>query len=101
MPGEKVDLGHNHFYTKYTIHGDDENRWAGIIESHPNKKDPSKTCSSSVAFDVDFYDPSEGGRFNRPVWQVQNYDPLTLSPSLLCNVCGEHGFIQNGKWVQS
>lgn len=30
-------------------------------------------------------------------WQVENIDPLTLSPSLLCP-CGQHGFIRNGRW---
>lgn len=26
-------------------------------------------------------------------------EPLTLSPSLLCKTCGDHGFIRGGKWV--
>jgi hypothetical protein len=32
-------------------------------------------------------------------WTVQSTDPITLSPSLLCSACGEHGFIRDGKWV--
>lgn len=35
-----------------------------------------------------------------PTWDVQSWDPLTLSPSLLCH-CGDHGFIRNGKWVRA
>lgn len=30
-------------------------------------------------------------------WQLENLEPLTLSPSLLCQ-CGVHGFIRNGRW---
>jgi hypothetical protein len=35
---------------------------------------------------------------NRPTWTIERLDPLTLSPSLLC-VCGDHGFIRDGRWV--
>lgn len=33
------------------------------------------------------------------VWQVVQEEPLTISPSLLCKRCGDHGFIQNGRWT--
>lgn len=32
-------------------------------------------------------------------WVVQNLDPLTVTPSVLCSDCGCHGFITNGVWV--
>lgn len=32
-------------------------------------------------------------------WQVVSWEPLTLSPSLLCMRCGDHGFVREGKWV--
>lgn len=32
-------------------------------------------------------------------WDVVSEDPLTLSPSLACRVCGDHGWIRDGKWV--
>ncbi len=34
------------------------------------------------------------------LWQLESIDPLTLSPSILCN-CGHHGFIKQGKWIQA
>lgn len=34
-------------------------------------------------------------------WTIEQLDPLTLSPSLLCPICGHHGFIRNGKWVSA
>jgi hypothetical protein len=35
---------------------------------------------------------------DRPLWQVQSWEPLTLTPSVLCS-CGWHGYITNGRWV--
>lgn len=35
---------------------------------------------------------------NRETWTVENWDPLTIHPSLQC-ACGVHGFIRDGKWV--
>lgn len=30
-------------------------------------------------------------------WQAQSWEPLTLTPSVLCS-CGWHGFIVDGRW---
>jgi hypothetical protein len=34
------------------------------------------------------------------VWDVLSWDPLTISPSVLCS-CGDHGFIREGRWVRA
>lgn len=34
-----------------------------------------------------------------PTWTVVRWDPLTLSPSIACTLCPEHGFIQDGRWI--
>lgn len=31
-------------------------------------------------------------------WRVESFDPLSLSPSLLCTSCGLHGFVRGGAW---
>lgn len=36
-----------------------------------------------------------------PGWKVESDNPLTLSPSILCRACGDHGFIRNGKWERA
>ena len=36
---------------------------------------------------------------NQPQWQLVSREPLTISPSVLCNICGDHGFIRDGKWI--
>lgn len=32
-------------------------------------------------------------------WTVEQDDPITISPSLLCPTCKHHGFIRGGRWV--
>ena len=31
-------------------------------------------------------------------WETRSGGALTLKPSLLCEKCGEHGFVVDGKW---
>ncbi len=71
----------------------------GATVYHPTPA--GETCSSGVYFDL----PEVRERFpqltDENVWQVVSWDPLTLSPSLLCMRCGDHGFIRGGKWVRA
>ena len=32
-------------------------------------------------------------------WGIVSTDPLTVTPSILCGLCGCHGFIRDGQWV--
>ena len=34
-----------------------------------------------------------------PGWSLVSSEPLTISPSILCNRCQVHGFITDGVWV--
>lgn len=34
-------------------------------------------------------------------WKVESDDPLTISPSIFCRACGDHGHIRNGKWERA
>lgn len=36
-----------------------------------------------------------------PTWKIESEDPITLSPSILCRACGDHGFVRDGKWVRA
>jgi hypothetical protein len=53
-------------------------------------------CSGAITFDV----PLAREFFKGPFWTVESWEPLTLSPSLLCH-CGDHGFILDGRWVRA
>jgi hypothetical protein len=43
--------------------------------------------------------PVKSGGSTLDGWDLVSESPLTLSPSLLCRVCGHHGFIRDGVWV--
>lgn len=69
----------------------------GAVVSHVNQKTGDR-CYSSITFDSEVTRrvfPSDA------IWQVQSFEPLTLSPSLLCRRCGDHGFIREGRWVKA
>lgn len=69
---------------------------AGYIQQHPHATEPGVMCAGSGLFDL----PGIAGAFpGRAVWRVESWDPLTLSPSLLCTTCGNHGFVREGRWV--
>lgn len=90
LPEGAIQIGPNEWYTRYV---DKDGKWIGIIDWHYNKQD--NLCEGSVLFDV----PSAYVNENHTTWTVESFDPLTLSPSLLCTVCGHHGYIREGKWV--
>lgn len=83
-----IDLGNGSFYVKSV---DREGNWIAITEWHKNPQ--GNLCGGWVPFNVE----SEYINASTPKWEVISRDPLTLSPSLLCN-CGNHGFIRNGRW---
>lgn len=71
----------------------------GLIYRHPAPNNPERPrgyCMGAINFDLPGVRQIFGGR---PLWQVLSWEPLTLSPSLLCKGCGHHGFIREGKWV--
>lgn len=99
-----VDLGKGHFLAFCCWKCDrdlnpqyadipDVERYSGI-HIHP-RPDGNGYCVGSVTFRSESSLKLEPGR---PMWNVECWEPLTLSPSLLCRSCGSHGFIRNGKW---
>lgn len=102
-----IDLGDDHTLSFTSWHPDRELNpqyvdlpdveRVGAIVSHVNRG-TGERCWSGITFD---------GSVTRLVfpdnarWQVASEDPLTLSPSLLCRVCGDHGFIREGRWVKA
>lgn len=105
MSGQAVDLGHDHSCQMVAWAPDrelnpkyegipDVPRWGAIIgHRHPETGEP---CTGFVTFDGEVQRELEAGR---PRWTVQSWDPLTLSPSVLCRRCGDHGWVRDGRWV--
>lgn len=58
-------------------------------------------CEGSITFDGEWQRQNNAsGNFTHPLWTVEKWEPLTVSPSILCE-CGDHGFIREGKWVRA
>lgn len=72
----------------------------GLIIDHPDARDPSQRHASGITFDGPVQAQVAP---NTPRWQVESWEPLTLSPSILCTIekggCGLHGYIRGGLWV--
>lgn len=58
--------------------------------------DNGEPCGSAITFDLP---ETKHLADDDHRWQVESWDPLTVSPSLLCRACGDHGLIVEGKWV--
>lgn len=80
------DIGHGVAVVEYTETGRDGP--AGLLWRHACPDDPRGPESGGTAA------PFAPGR-----WALLSRDPLTLGGSLLCPVCGLHGFVRDGRWV--
>ncbi len=78
---------------------EEDNRWGpGVAWTHPC----TGACGGVSMQHIPVDRPSRWdtlGRSDAPVWTLVSVDPLSISPSLLCEACGTHGFITDGKWV--
>jgi hypothetical protein len=91
MTKDRHELGiDGHSFAKVL---DRQGNWVAIHEWHPG---PNGECVGFVAFDTP--EAREVTAPQAPKWTVESRDPLTLSPSLLCRRCGNHGWIRGGRW---
>ena len=89
---QRVDVGDGHVVVLRTPDGESQPVGCDIEHLTPD----GRGCVGWIAFDVPYHDwVSAEGK-----WQVESWEPLTLSPSLLCG-CGDHGFVRNGTWVRA
>lgn len=108
---ERNELGGGHSFTWMVgdpaAHPTDDERFlqwrgaldtlVGIIEWH-HKPDGTE-CGGAVMFVKGTGEPE------RPIWQVESLDPLTIHPSVHCTPdkggCGSHGWIKQGRWTNA
>lgn len=102
--GERIDLGHDHVI-RLAVWNPDlglNPQFAHLAGQLPvttsgivtHKLPDGGECEGAITFDS----PIARDNFSGPFWTVESWEPLTLSPSLLCS-CGDHGFIREGRWV--
>jgi hypothetical protein len=89
----RIDIGGGHSI-RFVEYKDD---LRAALHDYHQRPDGGGQCQGFITF--------EGGAWAREfkenplaTWKVVKWDPLTLTPSLLCRACGDHGFIENGKW---
>lgn len=80
---DMIDLGGGFTFTPRYIEGE----LHGFNETHP--RPDGALCKP------DSWIPIDSARW----WTLVSMEPLTLSPSLHCTICGMHGFVREGKWV--
>lgn len=65
---------------------------------HSNKKEYPNDYNGGIHPDT----PEVRAAFpTGPHWTVVSWEPLTLTPSILMQTCGCHGYITEGKWVSA
>lgn len=107
LPGD-IDLGHGHTLEWHCWDPDLElnPQWAHLAHLLPVERfmasiyhsaPDGSPCVSAITLDGEA--ARAAGKPDRALWQVESMEPLTLSPSLLCGRCGDHGFVRGGRWV--
>lgn len=99
-----LDLGDDHllYYTHWSpdrtlnpqYEGIPDIPKAGAFIEH--KTPQGIDCTGAIWFDV----PNIRHVTEHDVWQIEKWEPLTISPSVLCK-CGDHGFIKEGRWARA
>lgn len=98
------DIGNDHYieYVQWAPDRELNPQYAGMPDVlrygatiyHNNPA--GQPCAGFVTFASTMQRKIEPDRPN--TWDVQSWDPLTISPSVLCS-CGDHGWIREGRWT--
>lgn len=88
-----LDLGAGHWLAFAEYEGD-----ARAGARVPHLKANGELCEGWITFVGSSWAAAFDNKI--PTWTVQSWEPLTVSPSLLCRACGDHGFIRDGRWVR-
>lgn len=89
-----IDLGHDHWLRFMAMSDESTLTKIGAYINH-HKPDGSP-CRSAIYFDSEFVRKLLQGKIG---WKLESLQPLTVSPSILCLICQDHGYIREGKWV--
>lgn len=93
MRKDEIDLGDDHRLVFAEYKGE---RRVGAQIIH--KAQDGSECRGWLPFEGRAW---ANGFGNIAGWKVEQDEPLTLSPSVQCRSCGDHGFVRNGKWVRA
>lgn len=91
-----IDLGDNHTLTFSSYKGE-----CKVACSIKHLTLDGKECNGFIAFRGRSWEKSFNPHNQITAWDVVQDEPLTLTPSILCPVCGDHGFVTNGRWIKA
>ena len=94
---ERIDIGGGHEIEYVGYAGEEK----VAINDYHKRPDNSQPCQGFVSFTGKGWSNEFKGSPGHQSWDVVSWDPLTLTPSLLCRSCGDHGHITNGRWVKA
>jgi hypothetical protein len=93
-PADAIQIGPD----QYIAFAEYKGEQSGIHEYHKNPA--GEWCAGWVAFKGSPWD-KQFSETPITTWDVVQREPLTLTPSILCRTCGNHGHITDGKWVKA
>ena len=91
-----IDLGDNHTLQWSEYEGD---LYAGATVKH--LRPDGTPCAGFISIRGGKWSKEFEGMPSHQSWELVQREPLTLSPSLQCRACPDHGFIREGKWVRA
>lgn len=101
---QPLDIGHGHVvtFTRWAPDRELNPQYAdlpdvdpiGLMDDH-NRPDGTPCVGGAVMFECE---AARRAFPNRTTWTLVSLEPLTITPSLLCRTCGDHGFITSGRW---
>lgn len=87
------DAGHGVKLAFFASGTDNHFIGSGLAWAHPDGGD---FCVSCLQFDI----PNNAAWAAGPQWHIEQMNPVTLSPSILCTAHRQwHGYVRNGLWV--
>jgi hypothetical protein len=108
LPSNAVDIGENHWYAwvgwspdrdlNPQYEGIEDTDKYGVSVGHLTPEGEPCQSFATVKGSIQIALAVRAGK-ETPMWDLIQEEPLTLSPSLLCRRCGDHGFIRESRWV--
>lgn len=110
MPDKFIDIGNGFLISFYTEKDAEElmgKKHTGLIirgpaaPQCPYKGVFAEMWSGMCGGGINFTNSRIAQKEGRPMWTVQFWHPLTITPSILCKCGGQHGFITKGQYVKA
>jgi hypothetical protein len=66
-----------------------------FVDEHPRPDGQGPRAGAGRELGPGQERPADGKAY----WTIESEEPLTLTPSLLCTACHDHGWVRDGMWA--